>query len=612
MRDDLLYHYEQELAFLRRAGAQFAERYPKIASRLLLEPTRCADPHVERLLEGFAFLAARIHLKLEDDFSEISEGLLSVAYPHFLRPIPSVSIAELGLDPDQGKLTTGFAVPRHSEVLSRPVGGAPCRFRTCYDTTLWPITVKGAQWRTPDQLQPPITGVSAVGAVRLELHGLPDVTFAKLDLNTLRFYLNGGSSLVATLYEVLCNNCVQVLLRDLGSPPHRPIVLPGTALRPVGFAEDEGLLPLPRRTMVSYRLLQEYFAFPEKFFFLDLDGFAQARAAGFGARVEVVFLITPFERPERRAVLETGVSDRTFRTGCTPIINLFTQDAEPVQITGRRHEYLLVADARRRETTRIFSVDEVVAAEPGATQVVRMEPMYSGHSEPDGARPTVFWRAASRLIGGTSDGTTETYLSFVDRSGQPARPRAEAVTARVTCHNGDLPSRLPFSDEGGDLVLPGGGPVQKVIALIKPTAAIPPPLGSPLLWRLISQLSLNYTSLAEGGTEGLQELLRLHNVGDSVAGAKQIQGIIDVRSAPCYARIDSDRGLSFARGHRVELTLDEEQFTGGSAYLFASVLDRFLGLYTSLNSFCILAARTKQRKETMREWPPRAGWKTLV
>jgi type VI secretion system protein ImpG len=203
-------------------------------------------------------------------------------------------------------------------------------------------------------------------------------------------------------------------------------------------------------------------------------------------------------------------------------------------------------------------------------------------------------------------------LSFVDRSGQPARPPGETVTARVTCYNGDLPSRLPFGEESGDFALPGGGPVQKIVALIKPTGVTRPPLGSPLLWRLVSQLSLNYASLVEGGADGLKEVLALHNVGDSVGGAKQIQGLTDVRSAACYARIDSDRGLSFARGHRVELTLDEDQFTGGSAYLFASVLDRFLGLYTSLNSFCILAVRTKQRKEMMREWPPRAGWKTLV
>ena len=613
MRDDLLYYYEQELAFLRRMGADFAQRYPKVAARLLLEPTKCADPHVERLLEGFAFLAARVHLKLEDDFSEISEALLNVVYPHYLRPIPSLSIVELRLDPEQGKLTSGFPVPRGAPLYSQPVAGAPCRFRTCYDTTLWPLTVTGAQWRAADQLRPAITGRAAVGAVRLELQCLPDVTFAKLGLNTLRLYLNGESTLLPVLYEVLCNNCVQIQIRDLAStPPRTPVVLPGSALRVVGFDPDEGLLPLPRRSMTAYRLLQEYFTFPEKFFFLDLDGFDRVRAAGFGPRAEVVFLIGPFARPERRAVLDAGVSARTILLGCTPIVNLFAQDSEPVDISPTRHEYPVVADARRRETTRIFSIDEVAAARPGSPEVVRFEPLYSFRHDGNGGRPDAFWYARPRVIEPGQNNDPDTYISFVDLSGRPARPAFETVTARLTCFNGDLPSRLPQGHEQGDFVMPGGGPIQRITALIKPTPVIRPPLGKPLLWRLISQLSLNYVSLAEGGAEALRELLRLYNFGDAATGEKQIQGLHGLRSAPCYARVGGERGLSFARGHRVELDFDEESFAGASVYLFASVLERFLGLYSAMNSFCILAARTQQRKEVMREWPPRAGWKALV
>jgi type VI secretion system protein ImpG len=613
VRDDLLYYYEQELGFLRRAGAAFAERYPKVASRLLLEPNKCADPHVERLLEAFAFLAARVHLKIDDDFSEISEALLNVVYPHYLRPIPSMSIVELLLDPEQGKLTTGLPVARGAALYSKPVGGVPCKFRTCYDTTLWPVTVAGAQWRSPDQLQPPVAGSTAVGAVRVELQCLPDVSFAKLDLDALRLHLNGESTLTSTLYEVLCNNCVEIHIRDIGSkPPRKPVILPGSALRPVGFGPDEGMLPLPRGSMGAYRLLQEYFTFPDKFFFLDLGGFAQVRAAGFGSRAEVIFLIAPFERPERRATLEAGVSGRTIRLGCVPIINLFAQDSEPVELPPTRYEHPVVADARRRETTRIFSVDEVVAARPGAPEVLRFEPLYSFRHGSDGTSPGAFWYAKPAPAAWGPEGTPDLLMAFIDLSGRPARPPFEAVTARLTCFNGDLPSRLPFGDEGGDFTLPGGGPIQKIVALVKPTPVILPPLGKPLLWRLISQLSLNYLSLVDGGAEALQELLRLHNFGDAVAGEKQVQGILDVRGAPCYARLEGEHGLSFARGHRVEIAFDEEQFAGGSVYLFASVLERFLGLYTALNSFCILAARTRQRKEVMREWPARAGWKALV
>src|SRR2546430_14689406 len=194
-------------------GAEFAEKYPKIAQRLVIEPDKCEDPHVERLLEAFAFLAARVHLKIDDEFPQITEALLGIVYPHFIRPIPSMSIVEFQLDADQGKLSTGFPIESGTMIHSRPVGGAPCKFRTCYDTTLWPLSVAAAQWRTPDQLRPPVAAANAAAALRLELQCFSDVTFEKLELNTLRLHLHGEGTLVSTLYEVLANNCVQKIGR---------------------------------------------------------------------------------------------------------------------------------------------------------------------------------------------------------------------------------------------------------------------------------------------------------------------------------------------------------------------------------------------------------------
>src|SRR5688572_11480949 len=181
MRDDLLDYYERELTYLRRSGAEFARRYPKVASRLQLESNKCDDPHVERLLEGFAFLAARVHLKIDDDFSEISEALLNIVYPHYIRPIPSQSLVQFHLDRDQGKLTGGLQIPRGSLIYSRPVGGMPCKFQTCYDTTIWPIELASARWLTPHELKPPIRSTEATAALRIELQGLPEVRFASLD-----------------------------------------------------------------------------------------------------------------------------------------------------------------------------------------------------------------------------------------------------------------------------------------------------------------------------------------------------------------------------------------------------------------------------------------------
>jgi type VI secretion system protein ImpG len=613
VRDDLLHYYERELTFLRRMGAEFAERYPKVAGRLLLEPSKCEDPHVERLLEAFAFLAARVHLKIDDDFPEVSESLLNIVYPQYVRPIPSMSLVEFHLDPEQGKLTTGLTIPRESLLYSRPVGGVPCKFRTSYDTTLWPITVGAAQWTTPDRLKPPVKAIDAVAALRLELRCLPDVSFDKLDLRTLRLHLNGEPNIVYSLYELLSNNCTRILVRDpAAGAKGKTITLPASALQPVGFADEEGMLPYPRRAFLAYRLIQEYFTFPAKYLFLDLGGFDAVRAAGFGESIEIVFLISPFERSDRRAVLEAGVTERTVRLGCTPIVNLFPQVSEPVLLTQKRQEYQVVPDARRRLTTEIFSIDEVVGITPGSSEPLRFEPFYAHRHGSDRGKREMYWYAKRRPSGWRSDGGTDVFISFVDLSSRTVYPALDAITARLTCFNSDLPSRLPFGNDSGDFELQGGGPIRKIVALVKPTNVVQPPLGSPQLWRLISQLSLNYLSLADGGPEPLQEILRLHNFSDSMSAEKQIQGITAVRSGPCYSRVAAEHGLSFARGRRVEIDFDEEQFAGGSVFLFASVLERFLGLYASLNSFSVLSARTPQRKEVLREWPPRAGWKALL
>jgi type VI secretion system protein ImpG len=613
MRDELLYLYERELSYLRRTGAEFARRYPKVASRLLIEPTKCDDPHVERLLEGFAFLAARVQLKLEDDFSEVTEALLDILYPHYTRPIPSMGMVELHLGGDQAGINSGIRIPRDTLLTTRPIAGAPCQFRTCYDTELWPLTVAAAKWVSPHELKPPVRSAEATAALRIELECAPGVTFGELEIERLRFHLSAEPNLASTLYEVLCNGCVEILVRDAsGDATREPIDLPASSLQPVGFGEDEGMLPLNRRAFLGYRLLQEYFTFPDKFFFLDLLNLDRVAAAGFGSRVEILLLVKPFQRPDRRHILETGITRDVIRLGATPIVNLFPQTAEPILLMQRQPEYLVIPDATRRRAIGIYSVDEVVGITPGSPEPLRFEPLYSFRHGADGSRPRLFWKASRRPAEWRIDEAMDVYLSFVDNAVRTVHPTADVVTVRLTCHNGDLPSRLPFGDPRGDFEVLASAMVSRVTTLVKPTAVVHPPLGKPQMWRLISQLSLNYLSLLEGGADALRELLRLHNFAETPAGERQIQGILEVRGSPATARIYGEHGLAFARGQRIEIDFDEEQFAGGGVYLLASVLERFLGFFVSLNSFSILAARTRQRKLPMREWPPRAGWKALL
>jgi type VI secretion system protein ImpG len=612
MEPTLREYYEQELRFLRHMAVEFADKYPKLASRLVLREEDHPDPHVERLLEGVAFLAARVHLKIDDDFHEITDALLNIVYPHYVRPVPSITVVEFQLDPQQGKLTTGFRIPRRSMLYSRPVNGSPCKFTTTQETTLWPVEIVAAEWRSPEKVDPPVRGSGAMAVIRLEVRCAPEVTFDKLALRSLRFYLS-GDGVVHSLYELLLNNCTQILVRDPKDRKRAPILLPASSLRAAGFEEEEALLPYPRHSFDGYRLLQEYFAFPRKFHFLDLTGLDRVTAAGFQESAEFLFFLSPFERPERWEVLELGTAPAVFRLGCTPAVNLFPQTSEPILLKHTDYEYLVIPDARRHRTMEVFSVDEVVSTTAGSTTITRYEPFFSFRHSDTRSSKQALWHATRRDAPWRKEGGTDVYLSLLDVSGKPLVPDVEALTLRLTCSNRDLPSHLPFgSGETSDFELEGGGPIRRIIARERPTPSLAAPTRRSAFWRLISHLALNHLSLVAEGRDALREILQLYNFTDSTFVNRQIQGIRTVSSRPHFAPLMSQQGISFARGTRVAIELDEEEFAGSGVFVFASVLERFLGMYASLNSFSQLTVRTSQRKEVLRQWPPRAGKKILM
>jgi type VI secretion system protein ImpG len=610
MRDDLLLYYERELDYLRKSAAQFAEKNRKVASRLVLEPTKCEDPHVERLLEAFAFLAARVHLKIDDEFPEISEALLTVVYPQLVRPIPSMSVVEF--QPD-GKLTTSMKIDRDSALHSKPVGGVPCTFRTCYDTTLWPVSVSAAEWRAPTRLKPAVNTNDSSWAVRVELRCAPDVTFQALNIDNLRFFLDGESGLVNTLYEQLFSKLNRIVVRDL-TPGSKlsPVTLPASSLKAIGFSNDEGMVPHASRSFVGHRLLMEYFAFPEKFHFVELTGLDEVWKKGFKDAIELIFLISNVESEDRSQRLELELSKRTFRLGCAPIVNLFPQVAEPIQITQRKYEYPVTPEVRRPYAMEVYSVDEVTSINTANQKITTFQPFYSlRHSAQDEER-TCFWLARSRPSTRPNDEGTDIYLSLVDLFTQATDPGANILSVRTTCTNRDLPSRLPFGNQDSDFDLEGSSAMRRIVALRKPTVPVRPTMGKGALWRLISHLSLNYLSLVEDGKEALQEILRLYDIGRSPYSKNVIESIVRIQSTRHFARLSSAEGVSFVRGTLIEMELDEDRYAGGGAYLFASVLERFFGLSASLNSFTQLIVTTPQRKGVLHEWKPRAGRRILV
>jgi len=617
--DELLPYYNRELAYIRKLGAEFADRHPKIAGRLRMSKDMAEDPHVSRLVEAFAYLNARVRRKIDDEFPEITKALLETLYPHFLAPFPSCCIAQLVPDETLALVTEAPIVERGTAIETEPIEGQPCRFRTCYPITLWPLKVAEAGLHgTP--LPAPSTRFSrsAAAVVKITLQTLsPKMRIANLPLDRLRFYLHGQPIHVHELYQRLFNNVLGLAVAAPGDPASC-CELDRSCIQPVGFQRDEGLIDYSARSFLGYRLLSELFAFPEKFLFFDVLGLSQAilETAGQGNQIDLfVFLDQPAQD------LERNVERDTFALGCTPLVNLFEQRAEPIQLKKEVYEYRIVPDARRHKSHEVHSINQVVATSPSEEQT-EFFPLFSiRHGDSKNHRKR-FWHATRKPSISTGEDIeygTEVYMSPIDLEAIDLKEGAEdfegwVADVSITCLNRDLPGRLPFGGGQPHLQIASGGVLAKTVCLTPPTKTLRPPLDDGLLWRLVSMLSLNHLSLVDGTDRGaaLREVLALYDTAASEQTQKMIEGLIGVESRRVVGRAGGAAAGGFCRGLEVTLELDEEKFSGGGLYLFAAVLDRFLGLYTTMNSFTRTSVTTRQREGLFCQWPPRAAEQVLV
>jgi type VI secretion system protein ImpG len=610
-RDQLLIYYEQELRFIRKLASGFADKYPEVASRLLLEPTKCDDPHVERLIEAFAMLTARVHLRLDDDFSEVSDALLGILQPHYLSPIPSMTVVQLTVDPDAGAIPGGFRVDRGSLLHSRPVKGVRCGFRTAYPLRLFPIEVTDVEVgsatafgaRVPPEM---------MSALRIGLRTIGGVPFSELAIDSLRFFLDAGSGSIHSLYELFLRDPRGLMVRaDADSPS---ALLPADRIRPVGFGREEGLLEYPAESFLGYRLLQEYFSFPEKFLFVEFAALEKQTREIEGDRMELlVFLAQP------AAQIDVRVEPQNLKLGCTPAVNLFPHTADPIRLTHTAVEYPVVPDARSPSSYEVHSIREVTSVAVGTAETRSYASFFGVRHPSAGVGENAFWHAMRRPSMRKGDPGTDVFLSLVDANFDPLKVPIESLHVETLCTNRDLPSRLTFGDPKGDFQLEGRPGVSKIVALRKPTDSLPPPIGEGSRWRLVSHLSLNHLSITDamgrGGSDAgdgralatLQEILRLYDFADSPVTRQRIAGLVGLRSRPVVRRVGRGSNASFVRGLEAVLEFDPTQYTGSGLFLFASVLERFLGLYTSVNSFSQTVAVVRQRPGELKRWAPRAG-----
>jgi type VI secretion system protein ImpG len=618
----LLQYYNLELQHLREMGADFAQQFPKIAARLGMNGLEVADPYVERLLEGVGFLAARVQLKLDAEFPRFTQALLEIIYPHYLAPTPSMIVAELRPDRDEPSLASGArTIPRGTTMQSVLAAEdvTACEFRTAHDVTLWPVEIASASYFSfaPDL---PLNALPIAqrirGGLRIRLRTTAGLKFDQLPLDRLCFYLTGRDDVANKLYELCLAAGLGVLVRPSmsRSPDHE--LLPAAAIRPVGFTDDQALLPVTVRSFQGYRLLQEYFSFPQRYRFFEVTGLARAITRAEGNEIELAILLGRGE-----ATLESVVDASNLALFCTPAINLFQKPrVDRIHVTDSSHEFHVVADRTRPLDFEIYQVTDVVGHGASDDSERRFLPFYSAYSTDQEHQQSAYFttRREPRLVsqeqkrrGSRSSYIgTEVFLSLVDSAQAPYDADLRQLSIRALCTNRDLVLQMPVGLGKSDFSLNIAAPVTSIRIISGPSRPYAALADGAIAWRAISHLSLNYLSLvnatAQDGATGLRDVLELYATTADVSARRQIQGVRSVKVDRVVRRLPARGPLAFGRGLEITVEVDELAFEGGSAYLLGAVLDQYFARYVSINSVTETVLRSQSRGEINR-WMPHWG-----
>ena len=621
----LLRLYESELAFVRDVGQEYAREFPKIAARLNLASVDVIDPYVERLLEGFALLAARIQLKLEAEFPTFTQSLLQMVYPHYLAPTPSMGVVRFDVDPAVRSMPQGAVLPPGTELRSLlgTEDQTNCEFRTAHPVQLLPIELTEAEYigsaaavaalGLPDQ-----RGVRA--AIRLRLKTTGEAPFAKLELERLPLFLSGPEGARVRLFEQLVANVTAVFVR----PTERPLPwqerLPASTVRTLGTEPAEALLPRAPETFDGYRLLQEYFAMPERFLFIELGGLDRPVARCAGKELEIILLLNRSE-----PVLAVGFGPDQLSLFCTPAINLFPKRSDRVNLSEGEVEHHVVPDRMRPLDFEVFGVlgVEGYALDGGAPRPFL--PFYAATdlSRNPEHRSYYILRREPRQISSRARqrGSRSSYLghevfiSLVDPDNAPFDHGLRQLGLDLLCTNRDLPLSMPVGKQSTDFTIAISAPVTAIRCLVGPTAPRPCRGDGEYAWRFLSHLGLNYLSLVDTdalhGAAALRELLRLYVPSSSSVAARQLEGLLSVACHPIVRRLPGAGPVAAGRGLELTLTIDEAPFGGAGGIVLASVLDRFLAKYVSINAFTETVLKNPERGEVMR-WPMRIGQRPVL
>jgi type VI secretion system protein ImpG len=617
----LLQYYNVELQHLRETGAEFAEQFPKIAARLAMHDLEVTDPYVERLLEGVGFLAARVQLKLDAEFPRFTQALLEIIYPHYLAPTPSMLVAQLQPDKNEPGLATGArTVPRGTSMYSVLAADdvTACEFRTAHDVTLLPIEIVSASYFSfaPDLPLNTLPIAQRIkGGLRIRLRATAGLKFDRIALDRLCVYLAGRDDVANKLYELCLSAALGVLVQPVGGSTRWHEFLPSASPQPVGFTDEEALLPVTLRSFQGYRLLQEYFSFAQRFRFFELTRLARAVKR---AEADLLELVILFGRGD--PTLESVVDASNLALFCTPAINLFPKRADRIHVNDSSYEYHVVPDRTRPLDFEVYDITSVVGHGIGTDSEQQFLPFYAAYSSDQEHQQSAYYttRREPRLLSATAKRRgsrssyigTDVFLALVDPNQTPFSGDLRQLSIQTLCTNRDLVLQLPIGRGASDLSLDIAAPLTGIKVMSGPSRPYAPLADGAVSWRAISHLSLNYLSLVqsspEEGASALRDLLELYAPSADVSARRQIEGIRSVRVGRVVRRLRGAGPLAFGRGLEIALQIDELAFEGASAHVLGSVLDRYFARHVSINSFTETVLRSEGRGEMYR-WVPQAG-----
>ena len=626
MHPALLEYYDEELRHLREVAGEFAREFPKVAGKLGLDQFECADPYVERLLEGFAFMAARVRLKLDAEFPQFTEELLGIVYPDYLAPLPSAVVVEFTPDRLEAGLVSGFRVARGTSLRSAipPGEQTACEYRLAHDVDLYPLVVESFDYL------PSVGAIAALGikvpagtrsGLRLRLAVTAGIPARDLELNALRIFLRGGEGIAGRLYELIVRDPLALWVRDGETGDVLGRVDSAECVTALGFSDEEAMLPNAPASFEGYRLLREYFMMPERFLFAGLNGFRHQMRRVTESRFELIVL-SGVHAPE----LEGIVNASNVALFAAPAANLFSRRTDRINVSGTEREFHVVVDRARPRDFEVFAIEEVKGFLANDAAEQHFTPMYQApvigiETGPGGMHYTT--RRTPRLVSsaqrrrGPRSGYSgsEVYLALVDGQAPPVSPDLQQLSVRALCTNRDLPLAMAIGRGLSDFTLETGAPVEALKIVAGPTRPQAAPFQGETAWRLINHLSLNYTSLAENRESDdalpLRRMLGLYADANEPHVRRMLESIVNVKARPVVRRIGPVQQIVAARGVEVTVVCEESGFTGTGLFLFGAMLERFIAKYATINSFTETVIRNTFGTEVMR-WPARTGLRRLL